>query len=74
MNNFPIDGTRITNIISIPDPDSFKMPNRFYREGSSDYELMIDRYNRLNNKPKFNGQIVPIGVLYGASGDSYTPW
>jgi hypothetical protein len=32
------------------DPDDFKMPYTIY--GKNDFEIMTDKYNRLNNKPK----------------------
>jgi hypothetical protein len=34
----------------INDPDDFKMPYQIY--GKIDLEVMIDKYNRLTNKPK----------------------
>ena len=34
----------------INDPDDFKMLYKIY--GKNDLEMMIDKYNRLNNKPK----------------------
>jgi hypothetical protein len=34
----------------INDPDDFKMPYQIY--GKNDLEVMTDKYNQLNNKPK----------------------
>jgi hypothetical protein len=34
----------------VNDPNDFKMPYTIY--GKNDFEIMTDKYNRLNNKPK----------------------
>lgn len=72
--NIPLDGERSTYIIRSPDPDGFRMPNRFYRKNSCDYELMFDRYNKLDNKPRFAGEIIPIGIEYGNITEPTAEW
>lgn len=37
----------------LPNPKGFKMPNKFYKKGSMEEKIMMARYNKLNNKPRF---------------------
>ena len=72
MDTFDIDGSGInTYTTQEVDINGFKMPHRFYIKNSMDYQMMINRYLKLNNKPRFNGEVVPLGSSYGNL-ESYT--
>lgn len=63
---FSIDGTDSLYFDQRePDMSAFRMPNRWYRKDSWEYLLIVERYQKLDNKPRFAGEVIPIGTEYG---------